>query len=197
MAAITRAERDEAERYLKVTLKRLDWSTKEDRLVVSMERAQEQYAIAVEKHVAFCAEQDEDPFMGAHGEWQFELEDLYSRIMGRAEDKLEAIKLASDAAKLTNAKLEWSTARCRLDADVDGLIKALESEQIGMESHKSLEKAKDQLEKDVGSLMALGRKILHLAKETNVAEEELEVLSINCVDLMRLLHLILLGLAAS
>ena len=165
MAVITKAERDEAEMYLKLTLKRLDWSTKEDRLVVSMERAQEQYAIAVEKHKAFCAEQGEDPFMGAHREWQFELEDLYSRSMGRAEDKLEAIKLASeppgitDAAKLTNAKLEGSTARCRLKADVDGLIKALESERIGMESHKSL----DQLVKDMGSLKALSSKILELA----------------------------------
>ena len=92
--------------------------TKENQLVVLMGRAQEQYDIAIEKHAAFCAEQGEDPFMGAHGYWQLVLGDLYSQSLGRAEEKLKAIHLASeppgntDAVKLTNAKLKWSVARC-------------------------------------------------------------------------------------
>ena len=157
-AVNAKAERDEAVIHLRVTLRKLDWLTRENQLVVSMGRAQEQYERAIEKHVAFCAEQGENPFAGAHGYWQIVLGDLYSRSLGRAEKKLKAIRVAnephenSDASKLADAKLEWSIAECRLKVDIDGLIMALESEQIGVESHKSLEKARDQLEKDMGSV---------------------------------------------
>ena len=57
---------------------------------------------------------------------QLVLGDPYSRSLGRAEKKVEAIRVAnephesSDASKLADAKLEWSIAECRLKVDIDG-----------------------------------------------------------------------------
>ena len=50
-----------------------------------------------------------------------------------------------------------------------------------------MEKARDQLEKDIGSVhwKALDSKILELAIETNVAEEEFDVLWMYCMDLTK------------
>ena len=73
MATTAKAERDEAQTNLELTLRKLDGLTRENQLAVSMGRAQEQYDKAIKKHIAFCAKKGEDPLQGAHREWSFAL----------------------------------------------------------------------------------------------------------------------------
>ena len=182
MATTAKAERDEAQTNLMLTLRRLDGLTKENQLVVSMGRAQKQYEEAIKKHIAFCAKKGEDPSMGAHMEWSFALGDLYSKSYDRAEEKLEVFRAASEPAeisdtlKLASAKTEWAVAECQIKSDVDGLITALEPQKIGLESHKSLEEARDRLVKDLDAIKTQGTKIVELAVRTNVPEEEVTAL---------------------
>ena len=156
-----------------------------------MGRAQEQYDKAIKKHIAFCAKKGEDPLQGAHIEWSLALGKLYDESYGRAEEKMEAIRVANeppkitDALKLTNAKMEWTVAESLLKVDVDGLITALDTEQIGVESHKSLEESREKLEKDLESLKALNKRILELAAIMNVPEEEVTILRNDFVNLMK------------
>ena len=142
MATTAKAERDGARTKLKLTLRKLDGLTREIQLERSLRIAREEYDEAIRKHIAFCAKKGEDSEVGAHEEWTLSLGDLFNESCVRAEEKLETIRVANeppeitDALKLTNAKMEWRMAECRLKADIDGLIAALETEQIGVESHK-------------------------------------------------------------
>ena len=100
MATTAKAERDEAHTNLVLALKKLDGLTRENQLAVSMGRAQEQYDKAVKKHIAFCAKKGEDPLQGAHIEWSLALGNLYDESYGRAEEKMEAIRVAMSLPRL-------------------------------------------------------------------------------------------------
>ena len=137
MAAIVKAERDEAQKNLAMTLSELDGLTEVNHLVVSMGRAQIQFEMAKKRHIVFCILMEEDSCTGAHLEWSNALGDLFSACCDKAEEKLKA--LAED----------------QLELDIIGLIDALEleHEKIGEVLHKfeSMEEAINCSVEDLGA----------------------------------------------
>ena len=178
MTASAKAERDIVQAKLGQSIRRLDGLTRENQIVVTLRNAQQLYDEALRQHIIFCNKKGEDPFAGAHLEWQNALEDNFGRSCIEAEEKLEALRVANEppdipnSVKLASAKTEWAVAECQIKLDIEGLIKALEPAQIGAESHKSLEAGRDSLVKDLDALKTLGAKIVQLAVQSRVPDEE-------------------------
>ena len=96
MAAIVKAEREEAHINLVMTLRVLDRLTEENLLAVLMGRAEMQWNEALDKHVAFCTKLGEDPYEGAHMEWLSAIMKLFYDSYYEVEMKLEAIRVANE-----------------------------------------------------------------------------------------------------
>ena len=97
MAMIEKAERDEAQINLAMTVRILDGLTEENLLVLLMGRAETQWDEALDKHVAFCTKLGEDPYEGAHMEWLSAITKLFYDSYYEVEMKLEAIRVANES----------------------------------------------------------------------------------------------------
>ena len=99
MAMIEKAERDEAQINLAMTVRILDGLTEENLLVLLMGRAETQWGEALDKHVTFCTKLGEDPSEGAHEEWASAITKLFYECYYEVEKKLEAIRVANESRK--------------------------------------------------------------------------------------------------
>ena len=99
MTASAKAERDIVQAKLGQSIRRLDGLTRENQIVVTLRNAQQLYDEALRQHIIFCNKKGEDPFAGAHLEWQNALEDNFGRSCIEAEEKLPEL-LASQCQQL-------------------------------------------------------------------------------------------------